>query len=72
MPAEASGGTTGDAAGINQLHARAARRKLVGDCAAHDAGTDDGDVHMGNSISALHSTALRLWYARVQSLRAEA
>ena len=41
-----AGGATGDASRVNEVNARAARRKLVGDRAAHDAGPDDGDLHM--------------------------
>ena len=39
-------GATRDATRIDELDARAAGRKLVSDRAAHDAGADDGDVHM--------------------------
>ena len=34
------------AARINELHARAARRELVSDGAAHDTRADDGDLHI--------------------------
>ena len=51
MPGRRTGGTAARRRGNRSGRTRrAARRKLVGDRAAHDAGTDDGDLHMGNSI----------------------
>jgi hypothetical protein len=46
---------------INEVNVCASGRKLVSDGATHDAGADDGDLHMGilSGLSALGS--VRLW-----------
>ena len=43
-------GATCNSTRIDEADARAARRELVGNRAAHDASPDNGDVHTGDSI----------------------
>ena len=49
-PGRGAGGAGAGETAVNDLDVGATRRELVGDGAAHDAGTDDGDVHIGSLV----------------------